>query len=87
MLAQILDNAVYMFISILFYFFKYGEATIIPYVIHAFIMAVFLIFMPESPVYLHYKKQFTKAKSVFKLIAKFNKKPLRDFHFIEEDLI
>ena len=56
MLAQILDNAVYMFISILFYFFKYGEASIIPYVIHAFLMAIFLIFMPESPVYLHYKK-------------------------------
>ena len=50
-----------MSISILFFFFKYGEATIIPYVIHSFIMAIFLIFIPESPAYLHYKKNFTGA--------------------------
>jgi len=61
MLAQVFDNGIYMFISIGFYYFKYGEATLIPYVIHALFMSIFLFFVPESPTFLHYKKRFSEA--------------------------
>lgn len=50
-------------------------------------MGIFLIFMPESPAYLHYKGKFKQSRDVFKRISRINKIPFVEFKFIEEHII
>lgn len=51
MIAQVMDNGSYIFIAFMLYVYKYGEATLVPFVLHSAFTIIVILLVPESPSY------------------------------------
>jgi MFS family permease len=86
LIAALTDAVVMISVAGYFYIIKYGESTIVFYLIFSIISLIFVYRAPESPQFLYTKKRWEELHSSFSKISRINNKEWSGFKFDREEL-
>jgi MFS transporter, OCT family, solute carrier family 22 (organic cation transporter), member 4/5 len=86
LIAALTDAVVMISVAGYFYIIKYGESTIVFYLVFSIISLIFVYRAPESPQFLYTKKRWEELHSSFSKISRINNKEWSGFKFDREEL-
>lgn len=87
LVAALSDAIIMIIVAFYFYIIKYGESTIVFYMVFSLISLYFVYRAPESPRFLYSKENWEGLHSAFSKISRINNKEWDGFKFDKEGKI